>query len=110
MNNSIIEIKNPLEIQEAINQLKGSLNTLKDIFAKQKNNVERINETQVWSGDASKIVYRKYAMLNNNYDPITYSIDLYIKYLEKVLEDYRRMDIEIGKNLDAASDALDVNS
>ncbi len=110
MNNSIIEIKNPLELQEAINQMKESLSKLRDIFSKQKNNVERINETQVWSGDAAKIVYRKYLMLNNNYDPITYSIDLYIKYLEKVLEDYRRMDIEISKNIDSATDALDVNS
>ena len=110
MNNSSIEIRNPAELQEAINQLKSSLRVLNDIFASEDKNVERINKTEVWSGAASEAVYLKYKQLNANYSQISYSIDLYIKFLEKTLEDYNRLIQEQSKNIDAMADSLDVNS
>ncbi len=109
-NNSYIEIKNPAELQEAINQLKSSLKVLNDIFSSQNKNVERINSTPVWSGAASEAVYFKYKQLNANYNQISYSIDLYIKFLEKTLEDYNRLIKEQAKNIDAMAENLDVNS
>lgn len=110
MNNAYLEIRNPAELQEAINELKSSLAVLYDIFSSQKKNVERINETPIWAGAASQAVYGKYRMLNANYDQITYSIDLYIRFLEKTLEDYNRIIEEQSKNIDAMADSLDVNS
>ena len=109
MNNSYIEINNPAELQEAISQLKESLKVLDDIFSSQNKNAERINNTKVWSGAASEALYGKYIQLNANYNQITYSIDLYIKFLEKTLEDYNRVIQEQGKNIDAMADNLDVN-
>ena len=110
MNDSYIEIKNPAELQEAINQLKSSLKVLNDIFSSQKNNVERIGGTDVWSGTSADALRNKYKQLNANYDPISYSIDLYIKFLEKTLEDYNRLVQEQSKNIDAMAENLDVNS
>ena len=110
MSDSYIEIVSPEEMQEAIKQLKGSLRVLNDVFSSQKNNVERINKTDVWSGAAAEAMYEKYKQLNANYDPITYSIDLYIKFLEKTLEDYNRLIQEQNRNIDAMAENLDVNS
>ena len=109
-NNSYIEIKNPAEIQKAIDELKDSLSVLNDIFSSETKNVERINDTPVWAGAASKAVYAKYKQLNANYSQISYSIDLYIKFLEKTLEDYNRLIKEQEKNIDAMAENLDVNS
>lgn len=109
MNNSYIEIKDPAELKQAINQLKTSLRVIQDISSNQNKNVERINKTKVWSGDASEALYFKYKQLNTNYIPIEYSIDLYIKFLEKTLEDYNRLIEEQGKNIDAMAENLDVN-
>ena len=110
MNNSYIEIQNPAELQEAINKLKSSLKALNDIFSSQNKNVERIGGTDVWSGTSADALQGKYKQLNANYGPISYSIDLYIKFLEKTLEDYNRLIKEQSKNIDAMADSLDVNS
>jgi len=109
VNNSIIDIKNPQAIQEVIAELKASQRVLSDAFKRQKVNAEKINETDTWSGDAAKAFYLKYRMLNNNYNEIEYSIDLYIKYLEKIMEDYRLAEEATGKNIDAMAEQLDVN-
>ncbi len=111
MNNSIkdIEIKDPQAVYEVIKELKESQQVLKDIFGRQKTNVEKVNETEIWSGDAAQAFYRKYSMLNNNYNEIEYSVDLYIKYLEKVMEDYRLAGQAISKNIDEMAENLTVN-
>ena len=109
MNNGIV-ITSPGEFQEVINELEASLNALSNIFSRETKNAERINQTEIWSGDASKALYDKYTMLNKNYAQIEYSIDLYIKFLKKTLEDYLRLIQEQEKNIDAMANSLDVNS
>lgn len=109
MNNGIV-ITSEAEYLEVVSELKASLKVLEDIFLRQKSNVEKINETNVWSGASSKALYSKYKLLNNNYDQISYSIDLYIKFLEKTLEDYKLLIKEQEKNIDAMESSLDVNS
>ena len=89
MNNGLV-IKNIGEFQEVIDELKTSLNNLNNIFDRQNNNVTRINQTEVWSGSAAKSFHDKYVQLNKNYPQIAYSLDLYIKFLEKTLEDYKK--------------------
>ena len=98
------------KFQEVINSLMVSYNKLLDIFHNQMKNVERINQTDVWSGQTAKVMYEKYRLLNGNYSHIEYSIDLYIKFLQKTLTDYKRLIEEMGKNLDEAQESLDVNS
>lgn len=109
MNNGIV-ITSVAEFQEVIDELKLSLSVLTDIFDRQTKNAERINETKTWTGASSRALYGKYIMLNKNYDQISYSIDLYIKFLEKSLEDYLRLIEEQKRNVEAMASNLDVNS
>ena len=109
MNNKVI-ITDSNKFEEVILSLKESYNKIKDVVAKEYKNVEVINESETWSGLCSQSVYNKYTELNRNYDLVLYSLDLYIKFLEKTLEDYRRLDEEISKNADEMSTNLDVNS
>ena len=105
-----IEITSPEAFQEVISSMETSYNNIKNIIDKEKKNVERINETDVWTGKAAETVYEKYKLLNSNYDQIDYSLDLYIKFLKKTLEDYLRLIEESGKNIEGMSTSLDVNS
>ena len=109
MNNGIV-IRNSEEFQEVINSMEQSLVRLIDISKNQEKNAERINETDVWSGATAKSMYEKYKMLNNNYPQVLDSLNIYIKFLKKTLEDYRRLVEEQEKNIDEMASNLDVNS
>ncbi len=108
MNN--IVITNSAEFEEVIRSLEQSYRNIKEMFDNERKNVERINATDVWTGNCQKVVYEKYKMLNDNYGPIEYSLDLYIKFLKKTLEDYTLMESEINKNIDNMASSMDVNS
>lgn len=110
MKNSGITITSPEEFQSVITSLEESYNRIKDIMAKEKKNVERINQTKTWTGKTAAAVYNKYTLLNSNYEQIDYSLDVYIKFLKKTLEDYTMLISEQGKNIDAMARSLDVNS
>ena len=109
MNNGIV-ITDSAKFQEVINSFEASFRNIKNIVDKEKKNVERINQTEIWSGGAARAMYSQYSLLNSNYDPIVYSLDIYIRFLKKTLEDYVRIDYEISKNADDMSASLDVNS
>ena len=109
MNNSIV-ITDSGQFEEVINSLEDSYNKLVDIFANEKNNKEEINETDTWTGNASQAMYGKYQALSENFTPIEYSLSVYIKFLKKTLEDYKRVEEEISTNIDMISEQLDVNS
>ena len=109
MNNSIV-ITDSGQFEEVINSLEDSYNKLVDIFANEKNNKEEINETDTWTGTASQAMYGKYQASSENFTPIEYSLSVYIKFLKKTLEDYKRVEEEISTNIDMISEQLDVNS
>ena len=109
MNNNIL-ITDSAKFEEIIQSLEKSYNKIKEIFLSEQNNKEEINSTDTWTSNAQKAMYGKYAMLTNNFGPIEYSLEVYIKFLKKTLEDYKRLDEEITKNMDYISNELDVNS
>lgn len=96
--------------EEVITSLEKSLRIIKDIFTTEKENVEMINATSTWTGDTQKVIYGKYKMLTNNFTPIEESLEVYIRFLKKTLDDYRRMEENINKNAEESSQSLDVNS
>ena len=109
MTNQIL-ITNSQQFQEVIDSLEQSYNKLKDLFANQKRNAEEINGTETWTGATAEVMYEKYKKLSENFSPIEYSLEIYIKFLKKTLEDYTLMDKEINKNIDDIAQALDVES
>ena len=108
MNN--ITINDFDKFSEIITSLEASYNKLKEISNKEKDNKEKINSTETWTGYSQKAMYDKYNILTNDFDQIEYSLDVYIKFLRKTLEDYRLIEEEINKNANLVSNELDVNS
>ena len=103
-------ITDSIQFQEVINSLEESYNKIKDLFANQRKNAEEINGTDTWTGTASEVTYGKYKQLTENFEPIEYSLELYIKFLKKTLEDYTLAEKEINRNIDDIAQSLDVNS
>ena len=108
--NNCITIKDSNKFQEIINLLENALKRVQNVIDSENKNVELINETDVWSGPSARSMYRKYRELNSNYVLIDYSLDLYVRFLKKTLEDYRRIEAEISKNTDEMASNLDVNA
>ncbi len=107
---SYLQISNDAEFEQVINSLEKSYNKIKEIFQSQKKNAEEINATDTWTGATADAMYNKYQELAENFAPIEYSLELYIKFLRKTLEDYRRVIEEMNKNIDANDQSFDVVS
>ena len=105
-----IVISDSGQFQEVISSFEQSLTKLKDIFANELNNAEKINSTSTWTSDAQKVIYGKYRMLANNFGPIEDSIQLYINFMKKTLNDYMRIEEHIERSAIENSVQLDVNS
>lgn len=105
-----IVITDSAKFQEVIDSFEESIKKITDIFSNQVKNVERINETDVWSGKCAQAIYSKYTKLNDNYAAIEYSLRVYLGFLKKTLEDYTLIEAEINKNMENVASSLDVNS
>ena len=108
-NPDVIEITDYVKFEDVINRMQNSLNTLHDVFENERNNDNTLTDGSTWEGKASEQMYAKVKELEENYEPIEYSLDLYISFLRKTLEDYKLMDDEINKNAVEFAHALDVN-
>ena len=87
MNNGIV-ITNSGEFQEVIDSFEESVKKIHDIFANVVKNSKEINgEKDTWGGKAQSVFYNKYEELMKNFEPIEYSLDLYVRFLKKTLEE-----------------------
>lgn len=106
--NSVV-IENSDEFESLINSFEISANKIKDIFNNEKNEIEKINSTDVWSGDTQKVVYDKNKMLQENFDPIVEALDYYVLFMKKVVSDYKAFENKTKQNAEVNSDELNVN-
>lgn len=107
---SNIVITDSNKFEELIRTLEESYKRIQDIISFETRNVERINQTRLWTGPCAASLYNKYKQLNGNYQLVDYSLDIYIRFLKKTLQDYTRMEEEVGKNIDNMATTLDVNA
>ncbi len=108
-NSGIIEITSYEEFEDIINSFQKVANNIHDIFDHVKTNDEHLNDGNTWKGKAAEHTYARCKELAENYEPIEYSLNLYINFLRKTLEDYKLLDEEIDKNAEEYGQALDVN-
>lgn len=107
---SKIIITNSTQFEDVIRAFEQSLPKIKEIFASERENAEKINETSTWTSETQKVMYNKYKMLEKNFEPIEESIQLYINFMKKTLEDYKAVEAHIDKMAENNSFELNVNS
>ena len=108
MNN--ITITDSEKFAEVITSLENSYNKLREIKENENINKEVIDETDVWTSNAQKSMYNKFDELVNIYEQVDYSLDIYIKFLKKTLEDYTLINEEISRNIEKVENELNINS
>ncbi len=107
---SRIVITDSNQFKSLINTFESSSNRIKEIFAKEKTNIEKINATDIWTGNTQEVIYDKHVQLQKNFAPIGEALDYYVAFLRKTVDDYEREEANIIKNAEENNFELDVNS
>lgn len=106
---SKIIINDTNKFDEIIKILNGSLTRIKDDLESEKNKMQKINKTDVWTGMVQEKVYGKYEELSNCYSSIYESLGLYIKFLDNTLKSYVEAELTFEKDIDNNVENLNVN-
>lgn len=105
-----ITITSTEEFENIIDSFEHSLSNIKNTFDKEKAHVEEINKTDVWTGAAQEVIYEKNKELQKNFQPIEESLQKFINFMKKTVDDYKNAEEQINKNAFENSTSLDVNS
>lgn len=103
-------IVNTVEFENEIGVFEDSLKNIKSIFAKEKSNLQRINDGKTWVGKTQEALYANQTSFQNNFEPIEEALEVFINFMKKALDDYNRFEATQLKNLDEGSSDLNVNS
>ena len=107
--NEIVEITSYEEFEDVIKSLQDVTNNIHDIFEHRRTCDEHLIDGSTMQGKTAERTYARCKELEENYGPIEYSLNLYINFLKKTLEDYKLLDQAIDKNAEEFAQALDVN-
>lgn len=109
MSNRIV-ITDSNAFENVISVFESTLPEMKKIFQSEKTITKEIDSTPTWTGEAQKALYGKYKQLEENFNPIEESMEIYIKFLKKTIEDYKKLDTELSQKAEEFSEQLNVNS
>ena len=104
-----IEISDNAQFKEIIQEMKDSSKKISDIFDRETQDYEKINGTDTWTSRSQRATYDQLKKLSQNYDPIRYSLALYIRFLEKTIDDYEKLEQAINDNAEEFNEELKVN-
>lgn len=108
MNQSMM-MSNAEEFENGISKIRDASNNIKRIFANENNNIETINNTEIWYGITDQAFYEKYKEFRNNYAGIENSLDNIVKFLEGVLNSYKATNESINNNINSLADTFNIN-
>ena len=99
MNNSQIEITSSIDFEKIISKMEQSITNIEKILDNETQNIESINETDIWSSK----------QLDNNFSTIKTSLHTYINFLQKTVSDYKKFEIITDTNIEKNIENLNVN-
>lgn len=110
MSNKII-ITDSDAFEDVIRNFEKTLPEIKKIFENELRITQSIDGTPIWTGEAQKAFSEKYKELALNFPVIEESVDIYTKFLKKVINDYKTLNTNISNKADEIANAkLDVKS
>ncbi len=108
MNRIVITDTNKFE--EVIQVFEQTLPNIKNHFESERRISNEYNATKTWTGKSQEALYKKYTELERNFNPIVESIEIYIRFLKKTLEDYKKLEQQLNQKAEDFSEQLNVNS
>lgn len=107
---SRITLKNEKEFEDEIKKLESVRDNIKTLLDSQDSEMQKINETSVWTSDCQKELIKKYASLSSSYEDIYNSLNNYINFMYSALNRYRGINQERSYSASYNSNELDVNT
>ena len=106
-----IVITDTAKFEEVITNIENILPSIKDSFESTRKNAQGMSGTNTWKGQSQETLYGKYQQLETNFAPVEETIEMYIRFLKKTLEDYKALENQLDAKVNEyASNQLDVNS
>lgn len=107
---SQISITSIEEFDEITLNLLNSLNRIREIFYMDKKTMDDIlTNPKVWSGRAKDKTDEKFREFSSYYDPITESLENFIKFLAETSEKYKEFESSVQRSADNNAANLNVN-
>lgn len=107
---SKVVITNSKEFENIIGELDASFRRIVGIFNDEKKNTGIIDNTEVWTGPVQREMYNNLRNLEKNYGPIEEASNVYVGFMNKALDEYKRLEDTNIRNAEENSNNLDVNS
>lgn len=105
-----VVITDSAQFEEVIADIERILSRIRDIFTNENRNAKEINATSTWTSQTQEVIYNKYKLLEKNFNPIDESLQIYIAFLKKTLQDYKDFEAHIESSAANNSEILDVHS
>ena len=96
-------------LEKEIQVFEQSANNIKMIFEKEKRNLLDMNNGHTWVGKTQEKMYEKQVSFQNNFEPINEALEVFINFMKKTVDDYKRFEDTSNKNIDENVDNLKVN-
>ena len=109
MSNKVV-ITDSNQFENVISVFESTLPEFKKIFENERTITKEIDNTPTWTGEAQRALYGKYKALEANFNPIVESMEIYIRFLKKTIEDYKALDKELMQKAEEYNEQLKVNS
>ena len=108
MNHILITSSEDFEL--IILKLEASIPNILQILKDESSNIEMINGTDIWSGQAQKAICEKYKELENNFPIIIESLNVYINFLKNTIKSYKELETTLLQSQESNDSNLTVNS
>lgn len=83
------------KLQGIIDNLNNYHKSLNEVFTNQDNNVKLIEDSNVWHGTACESAIMKYKEMNKTYTTVLNNLDVQIKFLTSVKENYLKQEQDL---------------
>ncbi len=105
-----VVVVNSHGLEQEIGVFENSLSNIRSIFENEQKKLLILNNGHSWVGSTQEAMYNKMIAFQNNFDPILEALQVYIDFMKKALDDYKRFEDTRNKNLDESANELNVNS
>lgn len=105
-----VVVVNSEGLEKEIEEFKTSLSNIRNIFESEQKMLLVMNNGHSWAGTAQEAMYNKMVSFQNNFEPILEALQVYIDFMQKSSDDYKRFEEIRVKNLEERTNELDVNS
>ena len=96
-------------LEQEIQVFESARANIKEIFNQERKNLLKLNNGHMWVGQTQEKMFEMQTRFQNNFEPIDEALEIFINFMKKIVDDYKRFENTRINNLEDNSDNLKVN-